>query len=72
MLDHRPKRDHLRTIEALDKYALPSAPNESFQSIIFGKLPTLGLKKPGSEFPIEFCELLISLWSESMKENYVR
>ena len=74
MLDHQPNRDHLRTIEELGKHALPSAPKESFQSMILGSLPTLGLKKPVSDLPVEFCELLISLWSKCMDENekYVR
>jgi hypothetical protein len=74
MLDHRPKRNHLRTIEELGKHALPSTPNESFESIILGSLPSLGLKKPVSDLPVEFCELLISLWSKCMdeKEKYVR
>lgn len=71
MLDHRPKRDHLRTIQEFGKHALPSDPNESFESIILGNLPTLGLKKPVSDLPIEFCELLISLWSKCVKEEYV-
>jgi hypothetical protein len=71
MLDHRPNKDHLRTIEALGAYALPSAPKESFEAIILGKLPVLGLKKPISDLPVEFCELLISLWAKCFDEKYV-
>ena len=74
MLDHRPKRDQLRTLEELGKHALPSAPKESFESIILGSLPSLGQKRPVSDLPNEFCELLISLWARCMdeKEKYVR
>jgi hypothetical protein len=74
MLDYQPRRDHLRIIEELGKHALPSTPEQSFQSIILGSLPSLGLKRPISDLPIEFCELLISLWSRCMEENekYVR
>jgi hypothetical protein len=71
MLDHRPNREHPRTIEALGKHALPSALDESFESIILGKIPILGLKKPVTDLPIEFCELLISLWSRCLDETYV-
>jgi len=71
MLDHRPNKDHLRTIQALGAYALPSAKDESFESIILGKIPTLGLKKPASELPIEFCELVISIWTKCDHEEYV-
>lgn len=72
MLDHRPDRDHLRSIEALGKYALPSAPTESFESVILGKIPVLGQSKPATDLPIEFCELLISLWTNCLDEKYVR
>jgi hypothetical protein len=71
MLDHRVDPKHLRTIEELGKYKLPSNPTESFQSIILGKIPTLGYRKPTSDLPIEFCELIISLWSKCMAEKYV-
>lgn len=72
MLDHRPSENHLRTIEALGNYALPSKPEESFESIILGQIPTLGFKRPSStDLPIEFCELLISIWSKCLDEKYV-
>lgn len=70
MLDHRPSRDHLRTLEALGKHALPSSPNESFSSLILGEMPRIGAKKPISEVPSEFCLFLIQLWSKCMDERY--
>ena len=45
MLDHRVDGNGLRTFEELGKHAYPSAPNESFQAIILGKIPSLGFKK---------------------------
>lgn len=72
MLDHRVDSDHARTIQELEKYALPSSPNESFQSVLLGKIPTLGFKKPQKDLPIDFCELLISMWSNCIVEKYVR
>jgi hypothetical protein len=71
MFDHRPYRGHLRTIEEFTKIAFPSAPTESFASIILGKLPTMGLKRSASNFPIEFCELIISFWSKCLEEEFV-
>ncbi|TVY84456.1 hypothetical protein LSUE1_G001278 [Lachnellula suecica] len=70
MLDHRVNSDHARTIQELAKFALPSSPDESFQSVLLGKIPTLGLKKPQKDLPISFCELLISLWSKCIEEKY--
>ena len=58
-------------MEELGKYALPSNANESFQSIIFGKIPALGLNKSSKDLPIDFCELLISMWSECIGSKYV-
>lgn len=71
MLDHRPRKDHIRTIEALGNYFLPSTPKESLASVILGRIPSLGLKKPTTELPIEFCHLLIFLWVKCFEEKYV-
>ncbi|EMR87235.1 putative dna repair protein rad26 protein [Botrytis cinerea BcDW1] len=70
MLDHRPNRDHLRTLEALGKHSLPSSPKESFSSLILGEMPRIGMKKPISEVPAEFCLFLIQLWSKCMDEKF--
>ncbi|TVY24546.1 hypothetical protein LHYA1_G006276 [Lachnellula hyalina] len=70
MLDHRVSLDHARTIQELEKYALPSSPDESFQSILLGKIPTLGSKRPQKDLPVDFCELLISMWSNCVAEKY--
>ncbi len=71
MLDHQIDSDHLRTIEELGKYALPSSPGESFQATILGKMPTLGLGKFPRDLPIDFCELLISIWSTCIEKEFV-
>lgn len=71
MLDHRPRHNHLRTMEALSKYAFPSSPDESLASIILGRLPSMGMKKSVTDLPIEFCDLLISLWTKCVEEKYV-
>ncbi|KAH6676267.1 DNA repair protein-like protein Rad26 [Halenospora varia] len=72
MLDHRIDRSHRRTIQELEKYSLPSKRDESFQSMILGKIPILGFKKAQKDLPIDFCELLISLWSKCMEEKYYK
>ncbi|ESZ95526.1 hypothetical protein SBOR_4079 [Sclerotinia borealis F-4128] len=69
MLDHRPNRDHLKTLEALSKHALTSSPNESLSSLILGEMPRIGAKKPISEVPSEFCLFLIHLWSKCIDEK---
>lgn len=71
VFDHRPHNDHLRTFEEFTKLAFPSAPKASFASIILEKLPTLNTKQIPSDFPIEFCELIISLWKKCLAEEYV-
>lgn len=71
MLDHRPNGGQLRTLEELGKQSLPSRPEESFESKILGTLPTFGLKRFAADLPVEFCELLISMWSDCMEEKYV-
>ena len=71
MLDHRPSNGQLRTIEALAKHTLPSSNEESLAAVILGKIPTLGLKKHITELPVEFCELLISVWAKCFDEKYV-
>ncbi|EKD18276.1 DNA repair protein Rad26 [Drepanopeziza brunnea f. sp. 'multigermtubi' MB_m1] len=70
MLDHRIDGKNLRTFEELGKHAYPSAPSESFQSIILCKVPSLGFKKLSKDLEIDFCELLISMWTRCMDEEY--
>ncbi|KAK2624468.1 hypothetical protein QTJ16_006418 [Diplocarpon rosae] len=70
MLDHRVDGKKLRTFEELAKHAYPSAPHESFQGIILGKIPSLGFKKRSKDLEIDFCELLISIWTKCFEEEY--
>ncbi|KAL3423947.1 DNA repair protein rad26 [Phlyctema vagabunda] len=72
MIDHRPRHDQARTFDSLSKYALPSAPGESFSSIIFGKIPMMGMKETVLDLPVEFCELLISLWARCITEKLLK
>ena len=71
MLDHRVDGNGLRTFEELGKHAYPSAPNESFQAIILGKIPSLGFKKSSKDLEVDFCELLINIWANCAKEEHV-
>lgn len=72
VFDHKIDRDHLKTLEEFTKFAFPSAPEESLTSLILGKLPTLSTKQPTSNFPIELCEFIISLWSRCLSEKYYK
>ncbi|KAK0119862.1 hypothetical protein ONS95_011292 [Cadophora gregata] len=70
MLDHRVESNGLRTFEELGKHNYPSAPNESFQAIILGKIPSLGFKKSSKDLEVDFCELLIAIWANCAKEDH--
>lgn len=72
MLTHKAlfSRD-LKTIEEFTKYAFPTSPNETFSSMVYVKLPRLGLKSGSNEFPVEFCDFMISMWSRCLVEKYV-
>jgi hypothetical protein len=71
MLNHKIDAKHLRTLEELGKYAFPSAPKDSLQSLILAEIPTLGLKKEPDKLLVEFCNFLITLWTKCYKEKYV-
>jgi hypothetical protein len=71
MLDHKVDSKHKRTIQELENYALPSSPDDSLQTHLLSKIPELGLIKSQIELPVNFCELVISLWSKCMEEKYV-
>lgn len=72
ILNHKARfSDHLKTIEEFTKYAFPTSPKETFSSMVYGKLPRLGLKSGSNDFAVEFCDLMISLWSRCMVEKYV-
>ncbi|KAL2070589.1 hypothetical protein VTL71DRAFT_13615 [Oculimacula yallundae] len=70
MLDHRGDGNGLRTFEELGKHSYPSAPNESFQAIILGKIPSLGFKKSSKDLEVDFCALLITIWTNCVTENH--
>ncbi|RDW69251.1 hypothetical protein BP6252_08271 [Coleophoma cylindrospora] len=72
MMDHRPNRGQPRTFEEFSKYALPSSPKESLSSIMFSKIPAMGMKRSSADLPVEFCELLLSIWSKCMAEKYLK
>lgn len=70
MFDHKFDSEHRRTIEELGHYTIPSNPVETIQATILGALPTLG-RDSVERLPVEFCELILSLWEKCMTENYV-
>ena len=70
MLDHRFDIKHKRTIEELGQYTIPSNPGESVQSKILAAIPALG-RQTVNNLPVEFCQLIIQLWTQCMDEKYV-
>ncbi|KAI9807456.1 MAG: hypothetical protein M1833_000201 [Piccolia ochrophora] len=69
MLNHRPSQTASRTFEALTQYALPSAPERSFASTIMDEMSLLGAIGP-KEFPLGFCNIVLSMWSRCLEEKY--
>ncbi|CZS89244.1 related to protein UVS-3 (presumed DNA repair and checkpoint control protein) [Rhynchosporium agropyri] len=70
MLDHRVNGNGVRTFEELGKHAHPSAPDESFQAIILGKIPSLGFKKTSKDLEVDFCQLLVTMWANCVEESH--
>lgn len=56
-------------MEEFAQLSFPNSTKQSFASILLGKMPTM--KQTAVEFPIDFCELLISLWSDCLHNKYV-
>ncbi|CCU74664.1 DNA repair protein Rad26, partial [Blumeria hordei DH14] len=72
MLDHRVDEKHLRTIQELGKYSLPSTPKQTFQTSLLAKIPELKVTECMKDFPTFFCETLISMWIRCVDEEYLK
>ncbi|RKF56411.1 putative dna repair protein rad26 [Erysiphe neolycopersici] len=72
ILDHRVDEKHLRSIQEFGKYALPSAPHNTLQTLILAKVSELCAKKSLVDLPLSVCETLLDIWSNCLEEDYLK
>ena len=70
-MNHRPKQDEKRTIEALASFAYPSNPSQALSTIFFDKLSALTFKVKIESYPVALGHIILSLWSQCIDEVYV-
>ncbi|KAK3949891.1 hypothetical protein QBC32DRAFT_348097 [Pseudoneurospora amorphoporcata] len=77
VLDHSPLPSLPLTFEAFARFCFPSKPSASFASIIFRRLPQLGvssLVNSSDNDPfrllVDFSELLLDMWQQCLSERY--
>lgn len=70
VLDHGAIHGQPLTFDLLARYNFPSDPEQSFAGIIFQKLPSLGDPHDPVRLLIDFCEMIIDLWDQCLREKY--
>ncbi|KAH8765601.1 hypothetical protein F5883DRAFT_497069 [Diaporthe sp. PMI_573] len=70
VLDHGAIHGQPLTFDLLARYSFPSDPEQSFAGIIFQKLPSLGDPHDPVRLLIDFCEMMIDLWDQCLREKY--
>lgn len=70
VLDHGAIHGQPLTFDLLARYSFPSDPDQSFAGIIFQKLPSLGDPSDPVRLLIDFCDLIIDLWDQCLREQY--
>lgn len=71
IMNHRPKQDEKRTIEALASFAYPSSPSQALSTIFFDKLSALTFKIKIESYPVALGHIILSLWSQCIDGVYV-
>lgn len=70
VLDHGAIHGQPLTFDLLARYSFPSDPEQSFAGIIFQKLPSLGDPRDPVRLLIDFCDMIIDLWDQCLREKY--
>ncbi|KAJ9137549.1 DNA repair protein Rad26 [Pleurostoma richardsiae] len=70
VLDHSGFHGQPLTFDLLARYAFPSDSAQSIASLVFQKLPFLGNPEDPMRLLVDFCNLLLDLWSQCLKEKY--
>jgi hypothetical protein len=70
VLDHGAIHGQPLTFDLLARYSFPSDPEQSFAGIIFQRLPSLGDPHDPVRLLIDFCDMIIDLWDQCLREKY--
>lgn len=68
ILNHTPKEDHERTVQAFIKYSFPSSPGKTLASIFHDEL-----SRPGDDddhLPIKLARICLRLWAGCLEDSY--
>ena len=68
---HRSGQGNIRTLEALSKYTLPSAPDTTLSSLFIDKIAVFKATSSKAEFPAVVCKSLLSVWQGIMHDRFV-
>ena len=72
LLNYRSYKYNERTLEALSRFAFPSAPGKSLSSIVYDQLGSMPKNQAEEEtFPQGICTLFVRLWEKCIVENFV-
>jgi hypothetical protein len=70
VLDHSPLHGHPLTFDLFARYSFPSEASQSFASIIFEKLSTMGASGDTVQFIVDFSNLILDMWTRCLSEKY--
>jgi hypothetical protein len=70
VLDHRLLHEQPPTFDLLSRFHFPSDLSQSFSAMIFHKLHTLGDPEDPRRLLVDFCRLLIDIWTQCLQEKY--
>lgn len=70
VLDHGAIHGQPLTFDLLARYSFPSDPDQSFAGMIFQKIPSLGDPHDPMRLLIDFCDMIIDLWDQCLRERY--
>ena len=70
LLNHRLQRSQERTIEVLSQFSLPSSPEKALSTLLYDQLLMLGETAKVEDLPVAVGLILISMWSQCLRERY--
>ena len=70
LLNHRLERGEERIIEALSQFRLPSQPEKALSTVLYDQILALDGGGETENFPAAVGLIVISLWSQCLKERY--
>ena len=70
LLNHRVEPGQARTIEALTQFRLPARPDKTLSTLLYDDILVLGGGPKADNLPAAVGLIVVSLWSQCMKEGY--